>query len=415
MIVYFHFDLETHRKHPAAFWLMICLLIWSIGRQLLSTPAWGHDSYQMTEWLINYAGGFVRRGLPGTLIGMVSGATGIQANHLVIIASLACYLVLGAWLLRRVTTTFPAVLVLSCVVWGIPAYQDSIIRKDCLGLLFLLGCLAVEKSRLPRFIAMAILNILAGAAILCHESFVFYALAGLVFLNRPNQESPVALTLVRRGVCLLPAVICFLLTVIHHGTPEQAAAVNDSWIALWKTIDPGNPAIGTPDASIEALGWTTGQGLSLSLYMFGSGFYQPMAWVMVFTISFVLVVLFTDRDSDLEGRPSMAIRIRVTALLLEQLVFISPLFLLGVDYGRWLFLWLVSSMMFHTCGLRAPAWLEALVARSFSVARVSDLLVRVPARDWYLLFFGVPVCWNLHNFLTASPVGSHFEIIRAWF
>jgi hypothetical protein len=402
------------RRFSPAFTILILLLIGAIGRQLLSAPSWGHDSYQITEWLINYAGGFVRRGLPGTVIGMVSGATGIQANHLVIITSLACYLVLGAWLLRRVTATFPVVLVLSCVVMGIPAYQDSIVRKDSLGLLFLLGCLCVEHSRLPRFTVMVILNVLAGAAILCHETFVFYALAGLILLNRGNPESPGALAALRRGLCLLPAGICFLLTVIHHGTPEHAVAVNDSWIPLWKTIDPGNPAIGTPDASIEALGWTTGQGLSLSLYMLGSGFYQPLAWAMVFAISFMLVVLFTDRDSDREGRPAMATRIRVTALLLQQLVFISPLFLLGVDYGRWLFLWLVSSMMFHSCGWRASARLESLVGRIFGAARVPQIVAKVPARDWYLLFFGVPVCWNLYNFLTASPVGRHLEIIRSW-
>jgi hypothetical protein len=243
---------------------------------------------------------------------------------------------------------------------------------------------------------------------------VFYALAGLVLLNRGNQESPGAFAWLRRGICLLPAGICFLLTVIYHGTPEHAVAVNDSWISLWKTIDPGNPTVGTPDASIEALGWTTEQGLSLSLYMLGSGFYQPLAWLMVFTISFILVVLFTDRDNDLEGQPAMTTRIRVTALLLQQLVFISPLFLLGVDYGRWLFLWLVSSMMLHTYGGRASAWLESIVVRIFDFARIPQFIAKVPARDWYLLFFGVPVCWNLHSFLTASPLGRHLDIIRSW-
>lgn len=407
--------MQTHRKHSAAFWLLICLLIGAIGLQLLAAPSWGHDSYQITEWLINYAGGFVRRGLPGTLFGLVSSATGFQANHLVIVTSLASYLVLGAWLLRRVTDTFPMVLVLSCVVLGIPAYQDSIIRKDCLGLLFLLACLRVEQSRLPRFTAMATLNVLAGIAILCHETFVFYALAGLVFLNRGNPDPQGTFAWIRRGICMLPAGIGFLLTVIYHGTPAHADAINDSWMPLWKTIDPGNPAIATPDASIEALGWTTEQGLSLSLYMLRSGFYQPMAWIMVFSISFFLVVLFTDRDNKFEGRPAMATRIRVTALLLQQLVFISPLFLLGVDYGRWLFLWLVSSMIFHTCGARASVWLESFVERIFDFAQISQIIAKLPARDWYLLFFGVPVCWNLHNFLTASPAGRHLDIIRSWF
>ena len=111
----------------------------------------------------------------------------------------------------------------------------------------------------------------------------------------------------------------------------------------------------------------------------------------------------------------MATRIRVTALLLQQLVFISPLFLLGVDYGRWLFLWLVSSMIFHTCGARASVWRESFVERIFDFAQISQIIAKLPARDWYLLFFGVPVCWNLHNFLTASPAGRHLDIIRSWF
>jgi hypothetical protein len=385
-----------------------------VGTQLVSALSWGHASYELSEWLINYAGGFVRRGLPGTLIGMLSHITGIQANHLAIIMGLACYLLLTAWLLRRATGTFPAMLVLSCIVMGIPAYQDSIVRKDSLGLLFLLGCLAVDCSRLPRPLAIAALNLLAGVAILCHETFIFYALAAFVFF-RGSDGNPLTTTdIFRRSLALLPAGACLILTAIYHGSPAQAAAVNDSWQPLWRITDPENPAIAVPDAAIEALGWTTKHGLSLSLYLLTSGWYQPTAWALVFTISFALIVLFTDRNADRTGAPAMKTRIRVTAILLAQLLFISPLFVLGVDYGRWLFLWVVSSMMFHIFGRRAPAWLESGVARFFENARIPALIARVPARDWYLLFFGVPVCWNLHNFLVASPVIRHFELIRSW-
>jgi hypothetical protein len=404
-----------HRKPSPALAILIALLIWQVCAQLFSSLSWGHDSYQMTEWLINYSGGFVRRGLPGTLIRIASNATGIQANYLAIVSGLACYLLLAAWLLRCATATFPVVLVLSCIVMGIPAYQDSIVRKDCLGLLFLLGCLWAERRRLPLPFATATLNLMACLAILCHEAFVFYAIAGFILLRCRNQESLTWTLFIRQSLSLLPAGICFLLVTRYHGSPEQALTINNSWLSLWQIIDPGNPALGTPFAAIEAMGWTTEHGLSLSLYMLTSGFYQPLAWAMVFAISFVFIVLFTDRDSDRKNKPSMEIRVHVTALLVVQLVFISPLFLLGVDYGRWLFLWVVSSMIFHSFHRRAPIWLETVVARIFSIARVPDLLARVPARDWYLLFFGVPVCWNLYNFLVASPVARHLEIIRSWF
>lgn len=403
------------RKSSPVLIILILLLIWQIWSQMVASLSWGHDSYQITEWLINYSGGFVRRGLPGTLIGWLSNTTGLQANHLAICAGLASYLALGAWLLRRVTATFPPAFVLCCIVMGIPAYQESIVRKDSLGLLFLLGCLVIERSRAQRAWKFIAINVIAVTAILCHEAFVFYAIAGFVLLRNPDQSEPFYRVFLGRCLCLLPAGICFLLTTIYHGTPEQAAAVNESWIPLWQTIEPGNISVGTPGAAIEALGWTTEKGLSLSLYMLTSGFYQLIAWVVVFTASFVFIVLFTDRDSDRTSQPAMEVRIHFTALLVAQLVFISPLFLLGVDYGRWLFLWVVSSMLLHTMARRAPVWLEKLMARAFSTARIPDLLARFPAKDWYLLFFGVPVCWNLHNFLVASPVARHLASIWSWF
>lgn len=391
------------------------LLIWAISSQLISAFSWGHTSYELSEWLINYSGGFVRRGLPGTLIGMVSSMTRIQANHLVIFAGLLFYLLLAAWLIRRATATFPVVLILSCIVMGFPAYQNAIIRKDCLGLLLLLGCLVVDRRRLPRAATLVWLNLLAGIAILCHESFVFYALAAFILLRGKDQTSLTSIELVRRCLSLLPAGSCFLLTVIYHGSPELAITINNSWMPLWQVIDPVNPALSQPAAAIEALGWTSEQGLSLSLYMLSSGFYQPMAWAMVFTISFMLVVLFTDRDSDRDGQVVMETRIRVAAILLAQWILISPLFLLGVDYGRWLFLWVVSSMMLYIFDRRAPRWLESMVSRVFAITRVPALIGRIPPRDWYLLFFGVPVCWNLHNFLVSSPVSRHLELILSWF
>ena len=376
-------------------------MLWAIGSQWVAALSWGHDSYQLTEWLINYSGGFVRRGLPGWLIEICADASGVQANHLIIGFSAICYLLLAIWFLRRSTRAFPTILILSCIVMGFPAYQDSIVRKDCLGLLLLIGCLAADRSRLPRPAIILALNLLAGVAILSHETFVFYGLAGFVLFRRWNDEPTTIIGLVRRGLGLLPAAGCFLLTAVFHGTPGQAEAVNDSWLPLWRIIDPGNPGLESPSAAIQALGWSTEHGLSLSLYLLTSGLYQPAAWAMVFAISFSLVVLFTRPD----------LRVRVTALLLAQWVLISPLFLLGVDYGRWLFLWVASTIILHTERRSAPLWLEACVARLFEKANLARLLELVPAKNWYFLFFGVPVCWNLFNFLTASPISRHWHFI----
>lgn len=382
--------------------IMITLLLWAVGNQFLAALSWGHESWQLGDWLINYSGGFVRRGLTGTLIQHISNATGVQANHIVIGASFACYILLAGWFILRRAGCFPAVLILSCVAMGFPAYQDSIVRKDCLGLLLFLGCVTADGGSLPPTARFIIVNLLAALAILSHEAFAFYALPALALLVVRNDPRPVIL----RGLALLPAAGCLLLTIVFHGTPQIADAVNDSWLPLWRVTNPGDTSVENPIHAIEALGWSSAKGVSLSTYMLASGFYQPAAWVFVYAVSFTLVVLFTGR-----GEQGNSSKIRITSILLAQLVFISPLFLLGVDYGRWLFFWIVSSMILHIAGRRTPAVLESFVGRMFARTGLERFFTSIPARDWYLLFFGVPVCWNLYNFLTASPVSHHLQFL----
>ncbi len=382
--------------------ILIALLLWAAGTQFHAALSWGHESWQLGDWLINYSGGFVRRGLTGTLVQLVSKATGVQANHIVIAASFACYTLLALWFLRRCAGYFPAVLVLSCVAMGFPAYQDSIVRKDCLGLLLFLGCVSADGGPLSPAARLVIVNLLAALAIFSHEAFAFYALPALAILVARNDPRPFIL----RGLALLPAAGCLLLAIVFHGTPQIADAVNDSWLPLWRVTDPGDASVENPIHAIEALGWSSAKGVSLSTYMLASGFYQPAAWAFVYAVSFALVVLFTGR-----GERGVASKIRITSILLAQLVFISPLFLLGVDYGRWLFFWVASSMIIHIAGHRAPVMLENFVGRIFERAGLERHFANVPARDWYLLFFGVPICWNIHNFLTAGPVSHHLQFL----
>ena len=395
--------------------ILVCLLIWAIASQIVAAISWGHESFQLSEWLINYAGGFVRRGLPGALIAMLANASGVQANHIVIITGFGCFLVLALWFLRRATPVFPAVLIVSCIVMGFPAYQDSIVRKDCLGLLMLLGCLSAAASRWSISLRIWVVNFVAAMAILSHEAFCFYAVPALVLFRSWDEEPPLIRELTRRCFVMFPAVVCFCLVTWFHGTPAIAEAVNQSWLPLWRDIEPGKPGMEVSAAAIQALGWSSQQGVAMGSYVLSSGFYQPVAWVCMFVVSCVLVVLFTGRGAQRGEAVAMESTVQVTAILLAQLLFISPLFLLGCDYGRWLFFWVASSLMLHTTGRRAPCWLESGVACVFANARVVHLLARLPVCDWYLLFFGVPVLWSSHNFLAASPISRHLLMVWSWF
>jgi hypothetical protein len=207
-----------------------------------------------------------------------------------------------------------------------------------------------------------------------------------------------------KSLALLPSAACLLLSMTFHGTPAVANAINDSWLPLWRITNSANPDIGVPMSAIAAIGWTSAEGLSVGINLLTSGFYQPGAWLFVYGVSFVLIILFTGRDRSQDAHGARQAKAEIAAMLAAQFVFMAPMFLLGHDYGRWLLYWSASSLMFHTLGLRTHSWMIAAFSRLFSNLSQVRILARLPASEWYLLLFGVPVCWNIHNFSTASPL-----------
>lgn len=392
--------------------LLVLLVLAAAWIQIRAATGWGAESWQMTEWLIHYADGFVRRGLAGSVLLWLSRETGIPANQWVIAVSLACHVALVAWLLRKATRLFPAALLVSAMMAGFPPLQDCIVRKDSCGLLCLIACLTIHR-RIPHpWMRWTAVNLVACTAILIHESFAFYGLAALVLTRVAPGGTEPSIQWIRRALMLLPAAACLLLTVRFHGTPETSRAIHQALLPLWAAIDPAEAPPADPTAAIAAISWTLRDGVDLTRPILQSGGYQAVAWATVFLTTFVLVLWFVRHHPDPRqpGRRDLAVP---AALLLLQLLCISPLFVLGIDYGRWLFFWTTSTVILAACGRHAPEWLEQAVARAIRGIRLDTLLDLHPPRPWILLVFGVPVCWSLRNFLTAGPLIRHLDWLHA--
>jgi hypothetical protein len=336
------------------FWLLCGLLCFQAALQLRASFSWGPDSWPLTEFLIDYSGGFVRRGLPGTLFWWISSITGVQANHLVIGIGLLTFLGLSAWTLCRLRERFHPALLVSCVVLGIPAYQEGILRKDCVGLLVLV--LAVKFLRVrPTGWRLCVPALACSLAVLSHETFFFYGVAGLLLARHPQWSEGRYCSRVFRTAVLSPALLAFFFCLIWHGNEDVARTIHQTWTPLWERLGFSGAE---PGAAIAALGWSKREAFDVGTSVILSGWYQTTAWVLVFTFSFFLAVLFTGENEPDDGKPRA--KVEFAAILLVQLACISPLFLLGMDYGRWLFFWVMSSMILFHFGFRAPDWLERI-------------------------------------------------------
>lgn len=386
-----------------AFLGLLGLLFIEVVLQVRSAFSWGPESWPLTDFLIDYSGGFVRRGLPGSLVWWVSSLTGIQANHIVIFFGFFAFLLLFVWMLSRLRGNFHPALLISCVALGIPAYQDGILRKDCLGLLVMIFAATVISENRPRG-ALLLAVAASTAAVLSHETFFFYGVAGLILLRAPDTGYSSLASIFRRLLFFGPAFAAFIASILWHGDEEVVRSIQHTWSHLWQESGGAKVPVGE---AFKALGWTKAEGMHVGASVFLSGWYQTTAWCLVYGMSFMLVLLFVQDNQ--KTAEDICDRARMATILMVQLVLISPLFILGMDYGRWLFFWVVSSMTLLYAGFRGPSRIEGffhrVIIRIESNLHGGFLSRLAPMRAWLLFFFGVPTCWNAVNFMTASPAG----------
>ena len=400
-------------------------LVLALTRQLQASLAWGHESWNMTEWLINYSGGFVRRGLSGEVVSLISAFTHVPANLVVVTLSVAIYVLMFYLLVRKVGGAIPLAVMLSPIAMGAPAYEEFVVRKDVLGILLLFVSLQLRARPGNRLGKHILVNVVTCSAILMHESFGFFGLPALIAFNAcagRDDRGPAFSRLGWSGLALAPAILAFAAVLFFHGDHQTAVAINSHWRDLWVTVDPegchlDTPCVDTPWAAIDALQWSLSRTVSLNaslLGAFSAGIYVPLAWLLTAIACYYFLLQFLRIGTNEGEHSSTALdqeRVRLSSILLSQLVLMAPLFVVGWDFGRWIFLWTASSITLFAFGYDPSRMLPGLFNRvSSSVVRRLPLAAR--PNPWYLLLIGIPgCCWGIESFFASSPIGYFANVI----
>lgn len=168
-------------------WLTTCLVVVGGVVNNIRLNLTYRSSWSVGEWLINYAGGFVRRGLPGQFIYELSSGTGIPPWTIAVSISLAAWLALSVVLLIVSRPVFSPILVLSSFCLASPLIGGYMVRKDCFNLVLLaLSVLLIRwsvvktSSSFGFYFASGASGLLGVAGVLSHESYGFYALPSVL-------------------------------------------------------------------------------------------------------------------------------------------------------------------------------------------------------------------------------------------
>jgi len=322
----------------------------------------GGGSYQTGDWLINYNGGFVRRGLFGSLFlgAFHNSLFGIWS--LFLIQFMLYFIVYGFFihhLFRSNSNWFLTILICSPAGitfsgWDLSAFG----RKEVIGYLVLILLVYRISKRDNSLFSLALLLLaflIYTLGIFSWEPLVFLAPSILFVIAKGfNETYPKGKKFLAYLIFIAISLLGLFLAIKNKGTPSQVIKICDS------IRDAGFSGSELCSGAVEAIGWTSSFTIekvhsSFPLYFW----YFPLFLLALFPIFYSRLFIMSKK------------------IAVVSFVFLLPLFFVVNDYGRWF------SMYFTT-------FLIVLIGTNKLPSDSSNLLSTPRFGIPYLTTWGIP-------------------------
>jgi len=356
---------EIYRKNATVLLWMVFI---DVAVKVLKSQAAGGRIWAVDSWLINFSGGYVRRGFAGEFIFYLSDVSGIPVLVLTTIFQLTeiflvFYLFIGMYR-KLALTNLTLVLLLSPATLMFFEYSRSgVFRMEQLYFMALLvGAFPLFQSvRRPK-IWLFCGFILLVVSMFFHEAIALFAIFFLPVIWAYTRYGWLgrAQAVTVAAILITIAAIAAIFAITHISA--------DSGLMCGDVVRHGLPRR-LCSGAIKWEGKNTQDGIALVLQKYNHNYAF---------LKFFLIYLF------LIG-PLLHLRIRGFGLWQSRLLMVlgilimAPLFVVAVDWGRWIHIYIFSLSILAFVGLRlgavrtqvsVPDWLLVLYV-STAVVRVT--------------------------------------------
>ena len=391
---------DTKRRKLTLLNIVCCIFVFALLYRLLVeqlfTNYHRYEDWQISEFLINYQGGFVRRGLTGEILLFFTKNFNIDIIWTIKIFCLLCFAAVCAFFVRAFLKKGYSLYILPlCLFLGGGIVGDSWIRKDYLFFCFFVPVFWLySKHNLSTIVKFVSINILAIGITLSHEVFAFFSLPVLfLLLSNQNKGKGFIASCGISFLYLLPSITAFLFTLVKNGNIEIARTIWDSWTPYF---DYETKKIGS---SVKALALASDETffrhLRLNFTYTNKNIISFWIWLITFPVIYYIATntllvfrknknVFTEEDKTI-----------LSSVLLFQFVCLLPLFtILSCDYIRVIFYWIASSFAIFllvpkdTLKNLFPLWFVAIVQR-FNTFLITILSPTKTALVFLMMFVGI--------------------------
>lgn len=342
-----------------------------------------HHSWNIGDWLINYSGGFVRRGFLGEIIILLSSVTSINPGLLVLIIQSLSYVIyfhFSYLLLKKTNIIAYSILIFSPFIFTFQlnsfggAHRKEIIYFAVLSFLVY----ARKHLHFKKFkIIFLLITLLYPAIILSHEMlFIFmpYIIAVYFIGSSGNLLRKFTLT----SLLALPSLVSFISCLIFSGSRDKVIAIRQSLSQLNYPIPRGGAIDALDDSLVNAVN-TTGYYIINNSYIF---------YIPIILLSLIAFMPISNKINDILKDRSAYF------LILSSLLATMPLLISAHDWGRFIYIHLVSFFLLSFLSKKRSKLTD------FASKKISILFLIV----WALLFRIPHCCITKNNFFVATNI-----------
>jgi len=391
------------------------------------------SDWNSSEWMIDYAGGFVRRGLSGAFLEQLMRLTHLGFLPIWIAITTAAYISACAYMLSvsfslRGPATWRFALLLNPLLLLSALYYGSTGRKDTFfiwGTILIVALCHQVLERDRRFASRTSHTLIVFSAALLTSAVLALLHEGIfLFAWLPLNLMVFAYTLARlrwsaRAITILlaltfgPALLAVAASAYRHGNVQTGQAICESWHAF--SIRTDCSADDNFPPAVDALTWSFSHGMSLSL---------KYVWRLPAFLALFVVAASIEMIAALVLIPTARLE-HLLVLLLFPCFASLPLFLLGDDWGRWICLVAISSLMVMLSAQLRPA-ISFFLPATLSIAlqnrivppvevAIGSLRHQAERHLWlfYVALILLPIPFNpTKGAMLATPLALVFHFLR---
>lgn len=346
----------------------IALIVMCLRHSDIIFFPFSYVDWQISDWLINYQGGFVRRGLIGQMIYTIwqihpfdiVSAVRTQSMIFTIFLLIIVLRIFSkeGWSLSFLPFGF-CFFFLAFLLWA---------RRDCLLLVFtylVFWCYrryVAHKS----YVWGLCFGVSSAVLILCHEAFFFFSIPILMVYGWQLYRQDRHKNIVAYLLPFVPAILSMAVVCINKGDAQTAESIWASWYPVFETYkDPTYTSTYLQHhlgLGVEALTWDTLWAFKFhaTLNFLGYDALEHITWESLYitpllccTLVSIYVLVTKANMINISLYPLKRNQERrISNVLLVQFIFMIPLFsVLSCDWGRTLAYWVLSSLfVLHTMG-----------------------------------------------------------------